>query len=103
MDYVCYVLESTVSNRTYVGITNNLEKRLRQHNGEICGGAKYTHSCRPWKVYGYVKGFGQDKIRVLKFEWRWKYLSKKEKGCPKERRMKAVQSLLNEGLEFILI
>ncbi len=31
----------------YVGKTNNVTKRLRQHNGEIKGGAKYTASKRP--------------------------------------------------------
>lgn len=31
----------------YTGITNDLERRLRQHNGEMRGGANYTHSRRP--------------------------------------------------------
>jgi putative endonuclease len=31
----------------YTGITTNLERRLRQHNGEVLGGAKYTHTRRP--------------------------------------------------------
>ena len=34
----------------YCGITNNLEKRLKQHNGEIKGGAKYTRSHWPCKL-----------------------------------------------------
>ena len=34
----------------YTGITNNLEKRLRQHNGEITGGAVYTSNKRPVKL-----------------------------------------------------
>ncbi len=32
----------------YVGCTTNVERRLRQHNGEIAGGAKYTAKYRPW-------------------------------------------------------
>jgi hypothetical protein len=43
--YVCYLLhasEATKGPRTYVGITNNLTRRLRQHNREISGGSKYT-------------------------------------------------------------
>lgn len=32
----------------YVGCTTNLKRRLRQHNGEIKGGAKYTSKHRPW-------------------------------------------------------
>lgn len=31
----------------YTGITWNLHKRLRQHNGFLWGGAKYTRSHRP--------------------------------------------------------
>ncbi|MEL7044511.1 MAG: GIY-YIG nuclease family protein [Pseudomonadota bacterium] len=31
----------------YTGVTSNLERRLRQHNGEIGGGARYTRARRP--------------------------------------------------------
>jgi putative endonuclease len=43
-----YVLQST--NRTYVGIALDIEKRLQQHNGELRGGAKSTRAGRPWRV-----------------------------------------------------
>jgi len=46
MNWYVYILECC--DRTlYTGITTNLEKRLRQHNGEIVGGAKYTEHKRP--------------------------------------------------------
>jgi len=70
-DYVCYLLKSTISNRTYIGSTNNFKKRIRQHNGEIKGGAKYTHSNRPWIPVCIVSGF-PDKSHALCFEWRVK-------------------------------
>ena len=38
----CYIIYN--KNKSYVGITNNLNKRIRQHNGMIKGGAKYTTS-----------------------------------------------------------
>jgi putative endonuclease len=34
----------------YCGITNDLENRLKQHAGELPGGAKYTRARRPLKV-----------------------------------------------------
>ena len=60
--WVTYVLTSTVSERTYVGVTPDLRRRLRAHNGEIVGGAKYTRMCRPWAVMATVSGF-RSKVR----------------------------------------
>ncbi len=48
--YIVYLLTNTQSNRTYLGITNNPQRRIRQHNGELKGGAKYTYS---FKGNGY--------------------------------------------------
>jgi predicted GIY-YIG superfamily endonuclease len=100
------MLVSEITNSmTYIGITNDLTRRLKQHNGLCCGGAIYTYKCRPWKVYGYVRGFGEDKRLVLKFEWRWKFLSRKEKGSSIEKRMKGLQKVLSIpefiSLEFV--
>ena len=39
-NYVCYILKC--GNYTYNGCTNNFKRRIRQHNGEIVGGAKCT-------------------------------------------------------------
>jgi predicted GIY-YIG superfamily endonuclease len=57
-----YVLVSTRSRRTYVGITTDSERRLAQHNGEIPGGARATRAARPWRVaaeYGPYDGRGE--------------------------------------------
>jgi predicted GIY-YIG superfamily endonuclease len=70
--YCCYCLRSQVTRRTYVGITNNLQRRLRQHNGEIKGGAQYTTQGRPWELALFVTGFTCQK-EVLSFEWAWKH------------------------------
>ena len=48
--WTLYVLVSADHTRTYVGITNDLPRRLEQHNGQRPGGAKATRAGRPWSV-----------------------------------------------------
>lgn len=48
--YVVYVLYSESTGRHYIGVTVDLGRRLRQHNGEISGGAASTRYGRPWLV-----------------------------------------------------
>jgi len=59
----------TSGTKTYVGKTNNLRRRLRQHNGIIKGGAKATRGKGPWRIVWYVRGFISER-HVLQFEWR---------------------------------
>jgi predicted GIY-YIG superfamily endonuclease len=93
-----YLLHST-SNATYVGATVDLEKRLRQHNKEIKGGARATsikvERGEIWERACYVEGF-PDWQAALQFEWRWKQLSRKLPASlfPLKRRMLALKQLL---------
>ena len=48
-NWLIYLLECG-NDSFYCGITNNLERRLKQHNGEIKGGSKYTRSHLPCKL-----------------------------------------------------
>ena len=69
--WVCYLIAN--GGYTYVGVSPTPEKRLRQHNGEIKGGAKYTTSKGPgWKHVCIIEGF-QDKIQAMQFEWAVKH------------------------------
>lgn len=96
--FFVYLLSSTSGN-TYVGATVDLERRLRQHNKEIKGGAHATGvkvaQGESWTRAAHVSGF-PDWQAALQFEWRWKHLSRKypSKMNPLERRMKALQDLL---------
>ena len=77
--YYCYILKS--GNRTYNGYTVNPERRLRQHNGEIKGGAKATAGKGPWKFIFIMTGF-VTQSNALSCEWRIKH--PKGKKRPKE-------------------
>jgi structure-specific endonuclease subunit SLX1 len=95
--WFCYCLVSE-KGRTYVGATIDIDRRLRQHNGEIRGGAKAT-SKEPggWKRLCHVAGF-PDNHAALQFEWRWKKLSRKKcyaRLDPIERRRQALAELLS--------
>jgi len=49
--FFVYVLRSENNkNLMYCGYTNNVKRRLRQHNGLIKGGGKYTSANRPWNL-----------------------------------------------------
>lgn len=45
-----YVLVSARGDRTYVGVTLDVARRLEQHNGARPGGARATRAGRPWRV-----------------------------------------------------
>ena len=92
MSFGCYCLVSETGT-TYVGFSTNLDRRLRQHNGELVGGAKATHG-GVWKRICSVAGF-PDQRSALQFEWKWKYLTRKAKGSAVERRCSALLILLN--------
>ena len=69
-NWYCYVLISLDKKHTYIGATNNIDRRLRQHNGIIKGGAKYTRNWRPWEHLCIIGPL--DKINCLRLEWRLK-------------------------------
>ena len=89
----CYIIKNR--KYTYVGVSNNVEKRLRAHNGEIKGGAKYTTSKgKGWKHICIIKGF-PTKIESLQFEWALKHIPPKKAGGI-ENRIKKLEILLNK-------
>jgi structure-specific endonuclease subunit SLX1 len=96
MSYYVYLLECS-DGATYVGATIDLERRLRQHNKEIKGGAHATsikvNQGKIWRRVCYVSGFPTWQC-ALQFEWRWKQLSRRIHLPPLEKRKKALEQLL---------
>tara|TARA_B100001093_G_C26222181_1_gene756629 strand:- start:78 stop:482 length:405 start_codon:yes stop_codon:yes gene_type:complete len=76
--WIFYIIKN--DNCTYAGVSPDPIRRLRQHNGEIKGGAKYTTSKGAgWKHVCLVKGF-QDKIQCMQFEWAVKHVVPRNAG-----------------------
>ena len=93
-NFLVYLLKHETKNRTYVGYTNNLKRRLRQHNGEIKGGARSTTALLKygkWSVYTTIPNLTK-----------WDALSKEAilhrrrgKGkTPLEKRMSIINELI---------
>jgi len=90
--YYVYILREIGGKRTYVGYTVNLERRIRQHNGELVGGAKSTRG-RKWEFAGYLTGF-PDSSTALQCEWKLKH------PYGKNRKKNRIEGRI-ESLKFI--
>jgi predicted GIY-YIG superfamily endonuclease len=98
MNYCVYLLCHSENNCTYVGITNNLNRRCRQHNGEIKGGARYTTMKKGsglWKVHSTIQDL--TKSMALSIEKKIHLKTKKTKGSkPIDRRLSCIQEILKD-------
>lgn len=50
MSYYVYLIESLKDNSYYIGVTDNINRRFKEHNS---GQSKYTKNKVPWKLIGY--------------------------------------------------
>lgn len=71
-----YIVQ-TQNNLLYTGITTDLQRRLRQHNGELAGGAKALRGKGPLTLV-YQRQM-PDRTAASKAEYQLKQLSKAEK------------------------
>lgn len=100
MNNYCYMLY-TEEGQTYIGATIDPDRRLRQHNKEISGGARAT-SMRvqqglSWKRACYIENIPEWRT-ALQIEWRWKQLGRtqfKHIKNPIERRLYSLKKLLS--------
>ena len=65
--YFVYVLQSLLDNRTYVGYTNNLERRFKEHNS---GKSKSTKYRVPFKLL-FKEEFSSSEEAMKRELW-WK-------------------------------
>lgn len=74
-----YILRSiNRPEQTYIGITGDLRRRLRQHNA---GRSEYTKQFRPWEVETYIAFSKEDKAkafeRYLKMGGGWRFAQRR--------------------------
>ena len=50
MKYFVYLLESLLDKSYYIGVTNDIQRRFKEHN---TGKSKYTKTKVPWKLIAY--------------------------------------------------
>ncbi|XP_044488708.1 structure-specific endonuclease subunit slx1 [Mangifera indica] len=73
---VYLIVSTNTPIKTYVGVTTDFSRRLKQHNGELKGGAKASRAGRPWVCACLIRGFyGQSE--ACEFESKWKIFSRK--------------------------
>ena len=91
--WVFYIIHN--KGYTYAGVSPDPIKRLRKHNAEISGGAKYTLSKGSgWEHVCLISGF-QTKIQALQFEWASKHVPPRDAGGIINR-IKKLYILLNK-------
>ena len=76
MKYFVYILR-TSSNTLYIGQTNNLEKRIREHESKSTKSAKYTRYFNSFKLV-HSESFNT-RSEAMKREWQLKQWPRKKK------------------------
>jgi predicted GIY-YIG superfamily endonuclease len=81
--HYCYILQQIPvkgkKSLNYIGYTVNYGRRIRQHNDEIKGGARYTHGRGPWEFIAILFSSSWNNIRGLQIEWLLKHPTRKRK------------------------
>lgn len=76
MTFTVYILR-TSSNTLYIGQTNNLEKRLKEHESKTTKSAKYMKYFSSFELV-YIESYST-RSEAMKREWQLKHWTKKEK------------------------
>lgn len=101
--YYCYILGQTRHvhsgmGRTYNGYTVDLKHRLRQHNGEIKGGAFATKNKGPWEFIAVMTCLDWTSVRAMQVEWLIRYPTRKK---PRPTEFAGSQGRINSLVEIV--
>ena len=81
-EYHVYWIRSRL--RSYIGATSDPPRRLRQHNGEIKGGARRTRGRGDWEFQCVVSGFATWR-QALCFEHKFQFATRRCRGDASRR------------------
>lgn len=87
-DHLCYLLYSPSTNSTYNGYTIDMQRRIRQHNRQIAGGAKGTSRASDWEIIAIFHSPEWTKCTAMSFEWTVRYPTRKK---PRPREFAALE------------
>lgn len=65
MSFYVYLLKSLKDSKYYIGQTDNIEKRLKEHNS---GKVKSTKDRKPFKLIGYETYKDRDRARYREYK-----------------------------------
>ncbi|BDQ03028.1 GIY-YIG nuclease family protein [Ignavibacterium sp.] len=82
MKYHIYILKSLAFDKTYIGYTNDLKRRLNEHNS---GKSTYTSKFKPWKIIYYEECLDELEAR------------RKEKYYKSAAGRRKIKKILNEN------
>ena len=104
-NYVVYLLYNNSNNNTYIGITNNPNRRIRQHNKIIKGGARYTSLKKgngEWFYYLHIINLTKSKALSLEkiIKNKTQYYNIKNCFNSLQNRLDVIQSLSLESSQF---
>ncbi|MBL7159164.1 GIY-YIG nuclease family protein [Candidatus Microgenomates bacterium] len=71
--HLVYILKSKKNGRYYIGSTNNLQRRLKEHK---LGKSLYTKNLRPWELV-FSQKYAKSK-EAKKIEYKLKRLKRKD-------------------------
>ena len=84
--YYTYIVQCT-DGTYYIGKTYDLQHRVKQHNGLLAGGAKYTRQRKP-VILVYYEQYATNKFACHR-EWCLKQLTHRQK-----------EELINENFQY---
>jgi len=76
MNWCVYLLECS-DGTFYCGITNDISRRINEHNGIVSGGARYTKGKRPVRIIASIPV--RNRAEALKLEFQVKRIHRRKK------------------------